>query len=97
MEADASKLANGAATACFGVFAIVVVAAWITVRLVVCQHVPHGGQDVVLQHDVRALATDSRSKTAVPGPEIRVLRTPRRESSQPKCRSEPSVARAGPA
>lgn len=65
VEAEASELGEGFASGSFGVFAVVVVAARVAVRLVVCEHVPYGGEDVVLEGDVRALPADPRGEPAV--------------------------------
>ena len=97
MEAKTSELADGAAASSFCALSVVVVAAGVAVRLVVFEHVPDGGKGVVLQRYVRALTADPRSKPAVRGSEVRVLRTPRGERGQAECCGEPPVARAGSA
>lgn len=79
-----SKLADGAATASFRVFTVVVVAAWIRVRLIVLQLVPHSDQDVMLQRHLRAPATDPWARPVESSPEIRVVRPSSRERGEPK-------------
>ena len=76
VEAEASALGDSFSPGRVRAFAVVVVAARVTVGLVVCEHVPDGGEDVVLEGDVRALSADPRGELALPGPEICVLRAP---------------------
>src|SRR3954465_9341056 len=71
--AEGFELGDEAAGVAFGITALVVVAAEVVVGLAVCEHVPVGDQDRVLDGAERAAVTEARVGGLVLGGEIAAL------------------------